>query len=322
MTSVYPIAIYANGLFQDGYPNPPVAYTTQAAQLNAGITTPILWSIHIHANGDLYLNDSPFVSNGQILYSTDPTQGVNPDFPALMAALTGGGGSVAEVLVSVGAWGTTSDFSNWLGAQPAVQANLSALVSAFGVAGVDFDYESEDGYTAADQSMIVTLTLQVFAAGCYVTYCPYTAMDFWAGCLSAAYAGAGNVQPVKWMNLQCYAGGGGNDQILNQWIASVKGANAGVADPAAFIVPGFAVAGSESDGQTPSQLQQTFAGLSASGVTGGFLWNSGAIFSGEPGVGYTPADYAEAISQGLGGGTGAFAGAGRAASRDKPEARV
>lgn len=296
----YPIAIYANGLFQDGYPNPPVPYVAQAAQLNEGITTPILWSIHIHANGDFYLNDTPFVSGGQILYSTDPTKGVNPDFPALMSALTGAGGSVREVLVSVGAWGTTSDFSNWLAAQAAVKTNLSALVSAFGIAGVDFDYESQDGYTDADQAMIVTLTLQVFGLGLYVTYCPYTAMDFWAGCLSQSYAGASNVQPVKWMNLQCYAGGGGNDRILGQWIASVQNANAGVADPAAFVVPGFAVSGSESDGQTPAQMKATFARLSGQGTAGGFLWNSGAIFDGEAGSGYTPADYASAITQGLG----------------------
>ncbi|HWW27588.1 MAG TPA: hypothetical protein VNZ85_17020 [Caulobacter sp.] len=296
--SAYPIAIYGSGLFQDGYPNPPVPYTQQAAQLNAGITTVILWSIHIHAGGDLYLNDTLFVSGGQIKYATDGTSGVNPNFPALVKALMNGGGSVRDLIVSVGAWGTTSDFTAWLDARDQVKANLAALVSAFGVTGVDFDYESEDGYTSDDQAMIVALTLDIGSMGLYATYCPYMATSFWTGCLADVYAQNGQKQVVKWMNLQCYAGGSGNSPT--DWADAVRATpNTGVTDADAFIVPGFAVLGA--DGFGPEQMQETFAGFAGTGITGGFLWNSGGIWSTEVSGGGkpTPADYAQAISNGL-----------------------
>ncbi|MBO9558578.1 MAG: hypothetical protein J7515_08330, partial [Caulobacter sp.] len=186
--SAYPIAIYGNGLFQDGYPTPPVAYEEQVAQLNAGITTVILWSIHIHDGGDLYLNNTLFVQNGQVKYATDGKSGVNPDFPQLVKALTHGGGTVKDLLVSVGAWGTTSDFTAWLASRDAVKANLMTLKRAFGITGVDFDYESETGYTDDEQAMIVDLTLDVGSLGLYATYCPYTEQDFWNGALAGVYA--------------------------------------------------------------------------------------------------------------------------------------
>lgn len=297
--SAYPIAIYGNGLFQDGYPTPPVPYAEQAAQLNQGVTTVILWSIHIHDGGDLYLNDTLFVQGGKIQYATDGKSGVNPDFPELIKALMNCGGSVRDLIVSVGAWGTTSDFTAWLGSRDAVKTNLSALKSAFGVSGVDFDYESQTGYTNDEQTMIVTLTLDVGSLGLYATYCPYTATDFWTGALSAVYAQNNSQQIVKWMNLQCYAGGASNTP--SDWIAAVQGTpNTGVTNPGAFIVPGYAVQGA--DGGDPSYIEQAFAQSAGTGVTGGFLWNSGGIWSteasngGEP----TPADYAQAITAGLG----------------------
>jgi hypothetical protein len=304
--ATYPIAIYANGLFQDGYPNPPVSYDSQIQQLNAGVTTILLWSIHIHAGGELYLNDTPFVSGGEVLYSTDPTQGVNPDFPSLVQALMSGG-TVKDLLVSVGSWGGYSDFTNWYASRASVQQNLTALKTAFGVTGVDFDFEPEDGYPATDQTMIIDLTLDVGGVGLYATYCPYVEPVFWVGCLAGVYQQNQQVQIVRWMNLQCYAGGNGNSP--QAWAQAVAdGGSLGVANANAFIVPGFAVAGSESDGMCPSDMQTTFAALASSGTTGGFLWNSGSIWSaestGQPlcgGAVATPADYAQAITSGLAG---------------------
>ena len=297
--SAYPIAIYGNGLFQDGYPTPPIPYATQVQQLNAGITTVILWSIHIHAGGDFYLNDTLFVSGGQIQYATDGTSGVNPDFPQLISALMTGG-SVRDLLVSVGAWGTTSDFTAWLASRDQVKANLAVLQSTFGVTGVDFDYEGD--YTAQDQAMIVTLTQDVGSLGLFATYCPYTATSFWTGCLARVYQQAGT-QLVKWMNLQCYAGGGGNSPT--EWAQAVLDTpGTGVANAYAFIVPGYGVLGA--DGGDPASLEQTFAGLAGTGITGGFLWNSGGIWSTEASDGSgapQPSDYAAAINAGLGVGT-------------------
>lgn len=294
-TTSCPVVIYGNGLFQDGYPSPPVPYRTQVQQLNKGITTVVLWSIHIHEGGDFYLNDSPFVVDGAIVYSTDPTKGINPDFPTLVSSLLKGGGTVRELLISVGAWGTTSDFYNWYAARSAVKKNLAVLKSTFGIAGVDFDYEGD--YTQDDGSKIVDLTLDVASAGLFATYCPYAAADWWVECLQNVYKKGNQKQYVRWFNLQCYAGGSGNQpQGWAQAVAAASGT--GVADPNAFIVPGYAV---YPDGLTPAQLQSTFSSFKNSGIVSGFLWNSGAIWQGEStNPGYTPAAYAEAIAQGLG----------------------
>jgi hypothetical protein len=303
--SAYPIAVYANGLFVDGYPHPPVAYTAQVAQLKAGITSVLLWSIHIHPDGTLYLNDSPFVRGGEILYSKDPRTGVNPDLPQLFASLTGSGGTVQDVIASVGAWSTSADFTNWHANRAAVQENFNALHAALGISGIDFDFEPETGYTLDAQSMLIDLTLDVGAMGMFATYCPYTQTDWWVGCLAGVYERNDSLQVVRWMNLQCYAGGSGNTpQTWAQAVASAG--NIGVANAEAFIVPGYAVTGSESDGVGPAGIKTIFAGLAGTGTAGGFLWNSGAIWNGQasaqpPGgaAAPTPADYAAAINAGL-----------------------
>jgi hypothetical protein len=102
------------------------------------------------------------------------------------------------------------------------------------------------------------------------------------------------------MNLQCYAGGGGNSPT--DWAQAVQSApDTGVTDAYAFIVPGYAVLGA--DGAEPASLEQTFAGLAGTGITGGFLWNSGGIWSTEASEGSgapLPSDYAQAITNGLG----------------------
>jgi len=298
--TVYPIAIYANGLFQDGFPTPSVPYTNQAAQLAQGITTVILWSIHVYPNGDLYLNDTKFVSGGQIQFAADGKSGVNPEFPELIGQLFESTSSVRELHISVGGWNATKDFTDWCAAMDAVGANLSALKSVFGVSAVDFDFEPEDGYGAQDQAMIVALTLQCGQLGLGVTYCPYTDEDFWIGCLTQVYAQNSQKQVVIRFNLQCYAGGAGNDpQAWGQQLQQATGT--GVTDPYAFILPGFEVLGAPEEPQSPSGMQQTFAGLAGTGVVGGFLWNSGFIWQTEVANGGvpTPAEYASAITAGL-----------------------
>lgn len=300
------VALYGSGLFNQTNPSPP--YAEQITQLTTGgFTTVLLWSIHVHENGDFYYNDTLMVSGGELQLGSD--------FTANVKALVAGG--VKEILLSVGAWGTTSDFVNLQATWNTAGAkNMKALFAAFPVTAIDFDYEPQPqydtkgvlikpAYTAAEQAMIVDLTLKVSKLGVGVTYCPYTAPDFWMGCLEQSYQQNGSVQPVRWLNLQCYAGGGGNDP--RDWITAVRNANAGVADAGAFVVPGYWVAGGE--GTTcPSQLQTTFEGLQGSGITGGFLWNSGDLFQYEStsspscqGGGTYPVDYANAIVKGLGG---------------------
>lgn len=290
------VALYGSGLFNETNPSPP--YAEQITQLTTGgFTTVILWSIHVHANGDFYYNDTLMVSGGVLQLGSD--------FAANVNALVAGG--VKEILLSVGAWGTTDDFVNLQATWDTAGAeNLKALAAAFPVTAVDFDYESQSGYTDPEAAMIVDLTLKVSSIGMGVTYCPYMDKPFWMQCLQQSYQQNGNVQPVRWMNLQCYAGGAGNDPT--HWVTAVRNANAGISDPGAFVVPGYWVAGGQGD-TCPAQLQSTFEGLQGSGINGGFLWNSSDLFqyesSNSPTCGGStyPVDYANAIVNGLGGQT-------------------
>jgi hypothetical protein len=291
------VALYGNGLFNQTNPSPP--YAEQITQLTTGgFTTVILWSIHVHANGDFYYNDTLMVSGGVVQLGSGFATSVN----ALVA------GGVKEILLSVGAWSTTDDFVNLQATWSTAGAkNLQALAKAFPVTAVDFDYESQTGYTSPEAAMIVDLTLKVSSLGMGVTYCPYMDIPFWTECLQQSYQQNGSVQPVRWMNLQCYAGGAGNHP--SDWVTAVKNANAGITDAGAFVVPGYWVAGDQ--GSTcPSELQGIFARLKGSGITGGFLWNSGDLFQYESssspscqGGATYPVDYANAIVNGLGGQT-------------------
>lgn len=288
------VALYGSGLFNQTDPTP--SYAEQITQLTTGgFTTVLLWSIHVHANGDFYYNDTLMVSGGVLQLGSDFTENVN----ALVA------GGVKEILLSVGAWGTTDDFvylqATW---DTAGAKNLQALAAAFPVTAVDFDYESQTGYRPEEAAMIIDLTLKVSSLGMGVTYCPYQNIPFWMYCLQQSYQQNSGTQSVLWLNLQCYAGGAGNDPM--DWITAVTLADAGVADAGAFVVPGYWVAGG--DGSTcPSQLQSTFENLKGSGITGGFLWNSSDLFQYESasspscqGGATYPVDYANAILNGLG----------------------
>lgn len=281
------VAVYGSGIFNQTNPTP--SYAEQIQQLTSGgYTTVILWSIHVHSNGDFYYNDTLMVQGGKIQLDSEFSQNVN----ALVA------GGVKEILLSVGAWSTSSDFNNlqstW---DSAGKANLQALMAAFPVCAVDFDYEPEGFY---DQGLIVDLTLKIASLGIGVTYCPYTNMPFWMNCLEASYSGNKNVQPVLWMNLQCYAGGAGNEPMT--WVGAVKKLNAGISNPAAFVVPGYWVAGGQGD-TCPQALASIFKGLRADGINGGFLWNTSDLFQYEsnssPSCGGNPTypvNYAEAIT--------------------------
>ena len=101
---------------------------------------------------------------------------------------------------------------------------------------IDLDFEGD--YSGADRQMIVELTLLMHSLGVGVTYCPYTAEDFWLGCLTDVYAQLGS-QPVLDYNLQCYDGGDGNDPLEWAQNAAESAPPTGIADPQAFVQPGY-----------------------------------------------------------------------------------
>lgn len=294
------IVLYGSGLFGRNTPGKNAAELTLLQQ--SGFTTVILWTLHVDADGTLVYNDTVIVQDGvfaaTFLY-----------LPDLVNQLTAAGSSVQNVVFCIGSGGV-SDFTN-IQALLATDAgkltlsrNFHALSSALPISGYDFDDEDlYDAGTLATLSELLCANNQMI-----ITYCPYALQDTWNQAVQNVYTWDQAQNPplgqsVQWWNLQCYSGGAGNDPA--QWVKSLP-TDAGIADPAAYIVPGY-----DASLQDPASIEQTFQGLAQSdpGITGGFVWNSSAIFASP----YTPYDYAQAIINGLGLGQGALAR--RAAAR-------
>jgi hypothetical protein len=286
------IAIYGNGLFEtdDSY---------LSDLMNSGVTTMVLWSLHVHPNGDLYYNDNLLVSQGKINFGTGPGQ-INPNMPADLQKLRTGG--VAIVLFSIGAGGPPdpTDFHNiqTLLSTPqgtaTLTANFKALAQGIGLDGFDYDCEEE----GIEVSTITKLTQILTPLGNQriITFCPYgvPSENFWLQCMSAIYKAMNQLQPVRWWNLQVYGGADPATWInqMKQYIKANPNNPIGVTNPNAFMVPGL-------EATSPSTVQQQFASWQKSGLglQGGFIWNLTEIYQ----SGSTPKAYADAIAKGLAG---------------------
>jgi hypothetical protein len=248
---------------------------------SSGFTTVMLWSIHVHSNGDLYLNDQFIVSNGAYVG--------NSAWPGQLATLKQAPTSVDRIEVSVGSWGvadfeTIRDLINAQGTGPGsiLYRNFQALKNATGADAADFDDESAYDVTATTQfaSMLVGL-------GYKITLCPYTNSSFWASVKSNL---GSNVDRIY---LQVYAGGAGNSP--SSW-SSALGMTV---DPGVWSKHGSGCTA----GDSPSSVQTKMTSWKSSpGITGGFMWlyDDMQACSSQG----TPAQYAAAINTAVGGGGG------------------
>jgi hypothetical protein len=281
------VVLYGSGLF--GRSVPAVNQQQLTAIQESGFTTVILWTLHIDSDGSLVYNDTVIVKDGVFAYTFYY-------LPELLAQLTSTG-SVQKVLFCIGSGGT-GDFKQiktLLGTKEGKRSlirNFSALSAALPIDGYDFDDE-EYPY---DVDTLAKLTELLCANNkMIITYCPFTSPDAWRSALQQVYSwdqqrNTPLGQSVQWWNLQCYSGGQGNDPLT--WAKSIDSSKAGVSNAHAFIVPGY-----DANNQSPSMIQKAFAKYAGTGINGGFIWNSGAIFASQ----YTPQQYAQAIITGLGG---------------------
>jgi hypothetical protein len=295
------IGIYG-ALFQDEQ----IPYADQLAQMQeSSFTTVVLWAFHVQPNGDLHFNDSPAVQDGKVIYDPDPTKGLNPQMPAMLQTLRGSS-RVSRVLISVGGW-LSPDFDQWKANPEVAGENFKALFSALAIDAVDFDYEPDpNDYTPEHQTMIVDQTLALGKLGVGVTYCPFDwrQEDWWIGCLASVYEQAGS-QIVQGYNLQCYAGGAGNDPL--EWAGNIKASTKplGIDDTFAFVAPGYWVKNDHDASSCPADFESQLSGLGEKGITGAWAWYFYDLFGSEnaglcPGQDVTPKGYSEAIAAGLG----------------------
>lgn len=283
-----PISIYCSGAL----------YTGGQGAIDdlkgSGFTTVVAWALHVTANGDLSFNDTPIVQGGQ--YTGDAA------WPGLLDSLKQGATSVTSLGFSVGGWGV-GDFNNikaliaehGTGSDSPLYQSFAALKQA--IPAIDFiDLDDETTY---DQASTVAFCQMLYNSfGLHVTFCPYCNTDYWTGCFQALNSSTPDL--VLGLNLQCYAGGGGNDP--QDWINALNQTMGSGFAGATIVWPGlWCIHGTECDQDNdPADMQTKFqAWHSRESIVGGFVWLYDDILHCQKSTADSTADYAQALLQGL-----------------------
>jgi hypothetical protein len=231
----------------------------------SGFGTVLLGQWHVHPDGSVYYNDSPLDSVIDTLRM----------IPRLLLAQ----GNVQNVLISFGPFG--SDFLAMKQNFDTFTATMDEVQAVSGVQGYDWDLEEDYGRLF---DLMVDLMGWTSAHGLVVTAAPFSEMDFWTRVLKASMDGG--VPSFAWWNLQLYGGASYGD-----WVDGLRN---DVANPEAFLVPGYAVhLGATPDGVL-SDLAQLYGSYPQ--LAGGFVWKYEDILAN----GYTATQFADAIYEALG----------------------
>ncbi|MFD4669228.1 lysyl endopeptidase [Lentzea sp. NPDC058450] len=219
---------------------------------SSGFTTVILWSVHVHPNGDLYLNDKLIVQSGRYVGDSG--------WPARLRTLKQAPTSVNRIEVSVGSWGVR-DWENiaalissgGTGPSSILYRNFQALRTATGADAINNDDESfyQVSPTAAFARMAQGLGYSKF------TFAPYTNQSFWASLKS----NLGSL--VDRVYLQGYAGGAGNNP------ATWNRALGMTVDPGLWSKHGSGCSAGDSPATVESKMRSW---KTSAGITGGFMW--------------------------------------------------
>jgi hypothetical protein len=304
VASSYNVSWYASDLFNADVVPPYDDQLTELTAIPSGASLTInFWSIHVDSEGTLSYNNSPMVKNGALVTSTNPEEGVNPQFIAYANKLYDTG-LVSSMALSIGAGSTDpiGDFNNLRSQWTQASANLAVLFNLLpGIDCVDFDFEASlDPADARD--LVTDLTIKIAGLRKSVSYCPFQQSGRWADVLAAVYKRYRSQPVVRW-NLQTY----GSADVPDFYEAA-KQANAGVTDLGTFIVPGYK-AQNPNGGSCPSDVQSALSALTSYGLSSAFIYNTGITFTQEHSnpqllcggtANPSPSDYASAIVNGLG----------------------
>ena len=221
----------------------------------SGFTTIVLWTIHVHGDGDLVLNDHKIVDNGVYVGRAA--------WPAEVAAFKTGDTSVNRIEIAVGSWGV-ADFEtieSLIAAQGAgptsiLYKNFQTLRNALpSIDAVSFDDESN-----YDVNSTVTFSVMLRDLGYQISLCPYMRSSFW----KSVYDNVNSLRPgtVDRVDLQCYAGGGGNNPgTWNNYFNGLK------------VTPGLWCYPNSPNGYTPAQVETKMTEWrGAYNIAGGFMW--------------------------------------------------
>lgn len=251
-------AIYAGGAFANG--------GTPAVNdiINAGYSTLIMWSVHVHSNGDLILNDPTIVSDGKYVDET-------MDLPTRLAAVRNKGVKIGFSVGSGGWQGSDGYHPNmdpWnvlngmgnansepgqdiAGSTNIIYKNFEALLSKMqtvaggGIDFIDFDFEDfvvDEQMTPMSsqqiQTLIVNFSMMLSDIGyTNVSFCPYESSDVWQTALTTL-VGKKDADFVRALNVQFYSGGRFNGMKTWSDVITDAGSNA-------LLVPGLSTNNTE-----------------------------------------------------------------------------
>ena len=234
---------------------------------SSGFTSVVAWAMHVTKEGNLVFNDTDIVTDGRYVG--------NPVWPNQLMGLKTGATSVNRLIFSIGGWGV-GDFPNikalidkfGIGEKNPLFQNLKVLFQLIPeIDAIDLDDES-----LYDQNTIVKFSLMVKSLGKKITFCPFTNMGFWNDCLYTLYQDSPRL--VEAYNLQCYAGGSGNNP--GTWIDSIKAKMGPNFDAKGFVYPGlWCRHGTNcSEGECPSTISARLKNWNSTinGLQGGFIW--------------------------------------------------
>lgn len=250
----------------------------------AGWTTIILGLLHIGyppdwVEAEIFFNDPPSIIK-------DGAYRADPAWPAKIAQLKQNS-PITQIYASFGGGDPVVDFktiktiyeknnNSFNGTM--LQRNLQVFRKTFpAIDGIDMDCEE-----TYDQPSFVAFCQMLIGMGFSITFCSAFYSDFyinfWVGSLSEiekSHKGA-----VKWWNLQCYAGGSGNDPQTwaNAIAARIPGFSAEkfilASDWARFYDPTSRVWG----GHCPPAVKQQISQFCKEACFGGaFIWNMASI---------------------------------------------
>ncbi len=244
---------------------------------NSGFTTVMLWTIHVHSDGDLVYNEPKLVDNG--VYVGDP------DWPAQVHAFKEGQTSVRRIEIAIGAWGSGAfeNIKNLIAAEgtgpdSTLYKNFKVLKDTIpAIDGISYDDE-----VTYDVDSSVAFAVMLYDLGFKVTLCPYTRSSYWSDVFSQTNAQRPGA--IDRIDLQCYAGGAYNSPgTWNNYFGGLH------------VTPGLWC---YSNGQNPSGVQSQMTSWNNSyNIAGGFMWLFDDMLNYQNT--YPVADYAAAINNAL-----------------------
>lgn len=218
----------------------------------SGFNTIMIWSVHIHGDGTLYLNDTKAVDHGKLVIGQESVE--------FWGKLKGENSSIERIELSVGAGGCT-DFEeikkyiekDGAGKETVLYQNMQTLIEATGADAVNFDDES-----CYDLKSATAFGQMCAEMGMKITFCPYVNISFWSNLAKALGEDADRVY------LQCYSGGQLNDnqyaKMWRDWALSTG----------LRIIPGYWCG--SAPGRCSAATVKSKLSRAADYTTGGFMW--------------------------------------------------